>query len=268
VAESEPGRPKAERSKSERWRSERSRTARPKLGREVVVAAALAVADVDGLDAVTIRRLAQELQVTPMALYWHFKDKDALLGALADHIWDQAVIQIRAAGNATHPGGAVQPEEISGAEPPGDEGGWAALRIVLAALVGAMRRHPAVAALVPTRVLECASGLWVTEHALGILHEQGLEPALAAEMAHFALASAVMIVTSQPGSDIPELDARTEMGRRKRIALASLPPDRYPHVVASAEYFTACEAPERYFEGGIEFVIAGVRAQAPGHAGT
>src|SRR5438552_7484921 len=57
-----------------------------RLSRETVAEGALALADADGLDAVTIRRLAQELGVTPMALYWHFKNKDELLVGLADHL--------------------------------------------------------------------------------------------------------------------------------------------------------------------------------------
>jgi AcrR family transcriptional regulator len=36
-----------------------------------VVEGALALADAEGLEAVTIRRLARGLGVTPMALYWH-----------------------------------------------------------------------------------------------------------------------------------------------------------------------------------------------------
>ena len=40
----------------------------------------LALADANGLDELTIRRLAQDLGVTPMALYWHFRSKEELLG--------------------------------------------------------------------------------------------------------------------------------------------------------------------------------------------
>ena len=61
-----------------------SKTARaaapPRLSREALVEAAMALADREGLDALTIRRLAGEIGVTPMALYWHVKDKDELLG--------------------------------------------------------------------------------------------------------------------------------------------------------------------------------------------
>src|SRR5215469_5319588 len=52
---------------------------RVRLSRAAVVERALALSDADGLEAVTIRRLATELGVSPMALYWHFRTKDELL---------------------------------------------------------------------------------------------------------------------------------------------------------------------------------------------
>src|SRR5215467_7003154 len=51
-------------------------TERTRLSRSAVVDRALALADREGLDALTIRRLATELGVTPMALYWHFRSKE------------------------------------------------------------------------------------------------------------------------------------------------------------------------------------------------
>src|SRR5215813_12972069 len=56
-----------------------------KLSRETVAEHALKLADAEGLDSVTIRRLAQEMGVTPMALYWHFKNKDELFLGIVDH---------------------------------------------------------------------------------------------------------------------------------------------------------------------------------------
>ena len=41
------------------------------LSRATIVEKALEIVDREGLDAVTIRRIAQEFGVTPMALYWH-----------------------------------------------------------------------------------------------------------------------------------------------------------------------------------------------------
>ena len=60
---------------------------RTRLSKEVVVERGLALADAEGLDALTIRRLATELGVTPMALYWHFRNKEELLAALGDQVW-------------------------------------------------------------------------------------------------------------------------------------------------------------------------------------
>src|SRR3954449_4981099 len=61
-----------------------ARPARADLSRDVIVERALTVMDADGPDAVTIRRIAHELGVTPMALYWHVANKDELLAAMGD----------------------------------------------------------------------------------------------------------------------------------------------------------------------------------------
>lgn len=55
---------------------------------QTVVEGALALADAEGLEAVTIRRLAKELGVTPMALYWHFSSKGELLEGMAARIFE------------------------------------------------------------------------------------------------------------------------------------------------------------------------------------
>ena len=45
------------------------------------------LADSGGLERVTIRRLAKDVGVTPMALYWHFRNKDELLDAMMGRIF-------------------------------------------------------------------------------------------------------------------------------------------------------------------------------------
>jgi len=225
-----------------------ARRTKSKLDRDAVIDVAMHLADTEGLDAISFRRLAEQFGVTPMALYWHFEDKEALLGALADRLW------LEAAASLT---GSLEHLSTSG------DDGWGQLRLTLDALVEAMRPHPAVAELVPTRVLDCEAGREVTELTLGFLAARGFTPEHAADLALFVLSSAVMLVTTQTGMDIPESDERAEHQRRKRIALASLPPERYPHIVASAGYLTDCDSPDLYFSRGSEAIIAGVRAQAP-----
>ena len=68
----------------------RFKTASPPLTRDEIVAAALRHANTDGLDQLTLRKLADELDVTPMALYRHVRDKDDILEAVTDVLLAEA----------------------------------------------------------------------------------------------------------------------------------------------------------------------------------
>ena len=57
---------------------------------ERVVDVAIALLDADGLDALTMRKLATRLGVQAGALYWHFASKQALLDAMADRFLEVA----------------------------------------------------------------------------------------------------------------------------------------------------------------------------------
>ncbi|MEU1730018.1 TetR/AcrR family transcriptional regulator [Streptosporangium sp. NPDC020145] len=57
---------------------------RPKLTREAIVRTAIEVADAEGLDAVSIRRIATELGARAMSLYTHIERKEDLLDLMAD----------------------------------------------------------------------------------------------------------------------------------------------------------------------------------------
>jgi AcrR family transcriptional regulator len=56
------------------------------LHKRDVVEAATAILDNYGIADLTMRRLGRELNVSPGALYWHFANKQQLLGAIADRI--------------------------------------------------------------------------------------------------------------------------------------------------------------------------------------
>jgi AcrR family transcriptional regulator len=66
------------------------------LHRSDVVEKAAHILDEYGIADLTMRRLARELGVTPGALYWHFADKQELLGAVADRILEPAVRDVTA----------------------------------------------------------------------------------------------------------------------------------------------------------------------------
>src|SRR4051794_9673344 len=58
------------------------------LERDDILDCALAIVKQEGRDAVSMRRLANELGVTPMAIYHHIPDKPALMSAMVDRVWD------------------------------------------------------------------------------------------------------------------------------------------------------------------------------------
>jgi AcrR family transcriptional regulator len=62
---------------------------RSRLSRERVLRAAIAQADVRGLEALTMRTLAEELEVAPMALYRHVASKDDLIDAMVDVVFSE-----------------------------------------------------------------------------------------------------------------------------------------------------------------------------------
>ena len=126
--------------------SSTQKPAREPLSRDVIIDSAINLADTDGLDAVTIRRVAADNGVTPMALYWHFRDKGELLDAIAERIFADVRI------------------------PDTDDLEWAqALAAVLSAFLAAMRPHPNTAVLVLTRVFASEPGLVLAERVLDLL---------------------------------------------------------------------------------------------------
>src|SRR5918993_5102038 len=58
----------------------------PRLSRDRIVDTALDLIDRSGLQGLTMRALAHELQVDPMAVYRHVRDKNELLGAMCDRL--------------------------------------------------------------------------------------------------------------------------------------------------------------------------------------
>jgi TetR/AcrR family tetracycline transcriptional repressor len=208
------------------------------LSREAVIDHALAVADRDGLDAVSIRRIAQDFRVTPMALYWHVKNKDELLAAMGDRILDSMTLP------DTDPTDDLEE-----------------LRDLLTSLVDALRRHPGCTSLAMTRMLQCDSGRLASERALNILRDNGFSVRESADLARMALQNAIMLVSGRPGAEttVPQ-DERDAVLAQKRAALESLPTDRFPYLVECAVALTDCPDEGAYYGAGIDLYLAGVRA--------
>lgn len=66
---------------------------RPRLSAEAIVDAAIRIADAEGLDAVSIRRVAGELDARPMSLYTHISNKGELLGLMGDKVAGEVLLE-------------------------------------------------------------------------------------------------------------------------------------------------------------------------------
>jgi hypothetical protein len=120
--------------------------------------------------------------------------------------------------------------------------------------------------LVPSEKLHSEASLRVTETTLAVLDRAGFDAAHASEVVRNGMWTGLILVMSEPsfaGFD-PELSdaARAELQRRKLVELATLPRDRYPHVVDSARDLTSSDV-EFHYRFGIDLFIAGVQAMAP-----
>ncbi|GAB6902835.1 TetR/AcrR family transcriptional regulator [Kineosporia succinea] len=217
-------------------------TTKERLSRETIVASALALADAEGIGAVTIRRLATDHGVTPMALYWHFKDKEALLDGLVEHVLDE----IR---TPSWPESDLPPWDVR-------------VRQCCEAILEGLARHPEVADLVHHRFMGCAAGLDLAELTFAALREGGFDDEQMSDIGVHALHTLVMLVTMEPGENavIYSADEVARRTREKRASLEALEPGRYPTIIYCAPSLVSKTVNRRYQNTGLEILIQGIRA--------
>ncbi|WP_239516084.1 TetR/AcrR family transcriptional regulator C-terminal domain-containing protein [Streptomyces sp. ICC4] len=85
----------------EREEEREAKPERARLDRATVAATALRLLGEFGLEGLTLRAIAKELDVKAPALYWHFKDKRALLDEMATEMFRRMTADL----NAVHPPG-------------------------------------------------------------------------------------------------------------------------------------------------------------------
>jgi len=152
------------------------------LTRERIVRRALELADAEGLQAASFRRLAADLGVTPMALYRHVDDRDDLLAAMTDLVMDE--IEVPDAG-------------------PDARDDWAlALRDVLSSAVAAYTRHPAARSLSSTPRLSARSAA-LTEALIQLLAGAGFSERESLIVIQRLSEAALAETWAFPGQSIP-----------------------------------------------------------------
>ena len=224
-----------------RHRSTRDRPAKAPLSEEAVVDAALAILQSEGLQAVTMRRVASALDTGAASLYVYVASRESLLQAMLDRV--TATIELEAP----------------------DPSRWRAqLHALLQRMHQALVAHPGMAAMTLEDPPTTEVVLRLTENMLGILLAGGLDPQDAA----WACDILVSLVTAVASEDdvrrargrSDELQRKTYVGEVYRT-FAELPADRYPLLTSHAAEMVSGDGSER-FHFAIDVVIDGLLARA------
>lgn len=205
---------------------------RAQLTRERVVAAAIDLADRDGIEAVSMRRLAQELGIEAMSLYTHVRNKDDLLDGMVDAVI--STIPITADGTD-----------------------WrASLRQTALAARSVVLRHPWAPHIIETRTTSGPAVPRYVDAVIGILREGGFS----IEVAHHALhllGSRLVGFTQDLFDDSPDVDPEaasrfaTEFG-------ATLPYAAELAVAVTHEGALGGCDDDVEFEFGLDFILDGL----------
>jgi AcrR family transcriptional regulator len=193
---------------------------RPGLTRAAVVARALEIGTAEGLESVSLRRLAQELGVTPMALYRHVRDKQDLINAMTDAVLEGIDATV-----------GFRPQMT-----------WVErMRLAIDNYKGQIDERPLALPLSIAYTGEGPPAFWkVLEDLLAILLDAGFgrrEAIVLIRMISNLLAGYLLLLQQGAPSDATPLDAHQMDLLRRRFALAqmSLPHDEFPNLVESAE---------------------------------
>lgn len=205
---------------------------RPVLTRDGIVHAAVEVIEHEGVNALSMRRVAAELGVAVMSLYNHVPNKTALLQGVAEYVIDTL--------------------ELS--ESPGQD--WKAeARALVRAFRKAAHDHPRSMTVVFTNMVEVSIGLRPAERALALAAAAGFDARTSVQIMRALLAYAL-------GTQMRDLNAARridEFPGDLAEVFAGLDPERFPHIVASAAEMAHYD-PETDFEFGLELLITAVDA--------
>lgn len=206
------------------------------LDRETVVRTALRLLDDVGLERLTLRRIAAELDVQAPALYWHFKNKQELLDAMATTVLVDSA---------------------------GDHEAWSTtdwrdfLHAYALGLRRALLRHRDGAKMVPGTRLTEPSMYTAMEKSLRVLVDAGFTAETAAlalgTVYNYTVGHAIeeQAVSPRPGERDRHYDPRE---RRKR-----LDPENQPTVAALND--VAFSDPDATFDDGLRLILDGLAAR-------
>jgi AcrR family transcriptional regulator len=221
---------------------------RPRLSREEIVDAAIAIADAEGADSLSMRRIAQVLRAGTMSLYWHVANKEHLLDLMRDTLMG----------------------EITAPEPSGD---WRAdLRALAISSRSMLSRHRWLMDFVGGRPALGPTTLISLEAFLALVAPLGLEPAAEIDVltaVNTYVSGAVLRESQEIRAQRAEqavreqslTDARRErQAWRDRLAATRM----FPHVVRFLDSGVDPDAAgtrQARFEFGLDCMLDGIAAR-------
>lgn len=213
---------------------------RPPLTRRRVVETAVRLADEQGLDALSFRKLAAELGATGMAPYSYVRNKDELLDLMLDLVLGEVNLD-------GHPGGDWVDQ----------------LRAMFCSYHRVLLAHPGIARVYSNRVKIGPNGLRAIERTLAVLREAGFTPAGAVN-GFFALFNYTigfeLIGQVNPANDVPASGNGSAGAKNLHHYFSALPPEEIPTIASLAPRLTGAKTGRR-FEHGLELVLSGLVAK-------
>lgn len=210
---------------------------RDPLTREAIVDAAVRVLDEEGLDGLSMRRIGEELNTGAASLYWHVGSKDGLLDLIFDHV--------------------IGEQDV----PDPDPARWREqVKEVGRTMRATILNHRDIVRISIGRIPMGPNALRYSERVLAILRAGGVPDQLAVLGHHLLIAAVNGFTLDESGEepDAPSEDLPIEQGAAMaRDYLASLPPDRFPNLVALADHFAFTD-PEERFELMLDLFVDGL----------
>jgi AcrR family transcriptional regulator len=212
--------------------SRRERPSKPALTREGIVDAALRLMSTEGLERVTMRRLAEELDTGPASLYVYVRDGAELHGAILDRLLGEAARPPRARSWSTR------------------------IERMLLAYGAILFEHPGLARSMFARRPSGPHYLDLVESLLADMAAGGVPPQRAAWGVDFLL-QLISATAAEQVTRSDSLEAAAEE-QRERDALQTTP-DRFPHIHAVAVELVSGSGRER-LSWAIQALLAGIAA--------
>lgn len=220
-----------------RSRPDSNRQGEQNLTAERIVDGAVALADAIGIEAFTIRKLADAIDSKPMSIYHHLANKEAIIDAMVDRVFSEIEL------------------------PPADLDWRPAITIRCASMREVLARHPWAAALMETRTSPGPATLTHHDAVLGCLRRAGFSWPLIAHA--YALIDAFLYGFALQETTLPATSG-DDMTDLAGAMVEQMPAEAFPHLVE----FTVNHVLQpgydfgREFDFGLELILDGLERSA------